>query len=93
MIGQEDLENGGLRMLEVDNRVILPELTHVRFIITSSDVIQGGVRFHYMDLKSGKSAASFLPFSGWALRPLKKNNGGKTLKLRETPKARITKLR
>jgi heme/copper-type cytochrome/quinol oxidase subunit 2 len=39
MIGQEDLENGGLRMLEVDNRVILPELTHVRFIITSSDVI------------------------------------------------------
>jgi cytochrome c oxidase subunit 2 len=26
-------------MLEVDNRVILPELTHVRFIITSADVI------------------------------------------------------
>ena len=26
-------------MLEVDNRVILPELTHVRFIITSGDVI------------------------------------------------------
>ena len=33
------LEEGGLRMLEVDNRVILPELTHVRFIITSGDVI------------------------------------------------------
>jgi heme/copper-type cytochrome/quinol oxidase subunit 2 len=30
---------GGLRMLEVDNRVILPELTHVRFIISSGDVI------------------------------------------------------
>jgi cytochrome c oxidase subunit 2 len=26
-------------MLEVDNRVILPELTHVRFIITAADVI------------------------------------------------------
>jgi len=26
-------------MLEVDNRVILPELTHVRFIITAGDVI------------------------------------------------------
>jgi cytochrome c oxidase subunit 2 len=39
MIPEEDLEDGGLRMLEVDNRVILPELTHVRFIITSSDVI------------------------------------------------------
>jgi heme/copper-type cytochrome/quinol oxidase subunit 2 len=39
MIPEEDLEDGGLRMLEVDNRVILPELTHVRFIITSADVI------------------------------------------------------
>jgi cytochrome c oxidase subunit 2 len=26
-------------MLEVDNRVILPELTHVRVVITSGDVI------------------------------------------------------
>ena len=26
-------------MLEVDNRVILPELTHVRFIVTGADVI------------------------------------------------------
>jgi cytochrome c oxidase subunit 2 len=26
-------------MLEVDNRVILPELTHIRFIVTSGDVI------------------------------------------------------
>jgi cytochrome c oxidase subunit 2 len=36
---EEDLEEGGLRMLEVDNRVILPELTHVRFVVTSADVI------------------------------------------------------
>jgi cytochrome c oxidase subunit 2 len=26
-------------MLEVDNRVILPEETHIRFVITSGDVI------------------------------------------------------
>lgn len=39
MIPEEDLEDGGLRMLEVDNRVILPELTHIRFIITAADVI------------------------------------------------------
>jgi cytochrome c oxidase subunit 2 len=39
MLPEEDLEEGGLRMLEVDNRVILPELTHVRFVITAADVI------------------------------------------------------
>jgi len=39
LIPEPDLENGGLRMLEVDNRVILPELTHVRFIVTAGDVI------------------------------------------------------
>jgi cytochrome c oxidase subunit II len=39
MVPESDLEEGGLRMLEVDNRVILPELTHVRFIISSGDVI------------------------------------------------------
>lgn len=39
IIPDSDLEEGKLRMLEVDNRVILPELTHVRFIITSGDVI------------------------------------------------------
>lgn len=39
IVPESDLEQGGLRMLEVDNRVILPELTHVRFIITAGDVI------------------------------------------------------
>jgi cytochrome c oxidase subunit II len=39
IIPESDLVEGALRMLEVDNRVILPELTHVRFIITSGDVI------------------------------------------------------
>jgi len=39
MLPEEDLEQGGLRMLEVDNRVVLPELTHVRFVVTAADVI------------------------------------------------------
>lgn len=39
LVPESDLEKGGLRMLEVDNRIILPELTHVRFIVTSADVI------------------------------------------------------
>ena len=39
IVPESDLEEGTLRMLEVDNRVILPELTHVRFIITAGDVI------------------------------------------------------
>lgn len=39
LVPEADLEEGALRMLEVDNRVIIPELTHVRFIITAADVI------------------------------------------------------
>jgi len=39
IVPESDLEEGALRMLEVDNRVIIPELTHVRFIITAGDVI------------------------------------------------------
>lgn len=39
LVPESDLENGALRMLEVDNRLIIPELTHVRFIATSADVI------------------------------------------------------
>ena len=39
LVPESDLEDGALRMLEVDNRIILPELTHVRFIITAADVI------------------------------------------------------
>ena len=39
IIPENDLEKGSLRMLEVDNRVILPELTHVRFVVEGADVI------------------------------------------------------
>ena len=39
LVPESDLQDGALRMLEVDNRVIIPELTHVRFIVTGADVI------------------------------------------------------
>lgn len=39
LVPESDLEDGKLRMLEVDNRVILPEITHTRFIVSSGDVI------------------------------------------------------
>jgi ubiquinol-cytochrome c reductase cytochrome b subunit len=39
LVPESDIEDGALRMLEVDNRIILPELTHIRFIITAADVI------------------------------------------------------
>jgi len=39
LVPSSDLEKGGLRMLEVDNRVIVPEITHTRFILTAADVI------------------------------------------------------
>ena|SRR5437660_8749979 len=39
LVPEEDLEDGALRMLEVDNRIILPEVTLVRFILTAADVI------------------------------------------------------
>jgi heme/copper-type cytochrome/quinol oxidase subunit 2 len=39
LVPESDLEKGGLRMLEVDNRIILPELTHTRFMISAADVI------------------------------------------------------
>lgn len=39
LVPESDLELGGFRMLEVDNRIILPELTHTRFMISAADVI------------------------------------------------------
>jgi cytochrome c oxidase subunit 2 len=39
MIPEEDLELGQLRLLETDNRLIVPANTHVRMIITSADVL------------------------------------------------------
>jgi cytochrome c oxidase subunit 2 len=39
MVPEDDLELGQLRLLEVDNRVVLPVATHIRVIISSADVI------------------------------------------------------
>ncbi len=39
MVPEADLEVGQYRLLEVDNPIVLPENTHVRVIVTSSDVL------------------------------------------------------
>lgn len=39
MIPDTDLKLGLLRLLEVDNRLILPTCTHIRVLITSTDVL------------------------------------------------------
>ncbi|GAC92498.1 cytochrome oxidase subunit 2 [Pseudozyma hubeiensis SY62] len=39
MVPETDLENGQLRLLDVDNRVVVPIDTHIRFIVTGADVI------------------------------------------------------
>jgi len=39
MVPESDLEEGQLRLLAVDSNLIVPVNTHIRFIITSTDVI------------------------------------------------------
>ena len=39
MVPESDLELGQFRLLDVDNRVVIPVDTHVRFIVTGQDVI------------------------------------------------------
>jgi len=39
MVSDDDLGIGQLRLLEVDNRVILPSNTHIRALVTSTDVL------------------------------------------------------
>nr|YP_009317604.1 cytochrome c oxidase subunit 2 [Pterocladia mexicana]YP_009317650.1 cytochrome c oxidase subunit 2 [Pterocladia robusta]YP_011017039.1 cytochrome c oxidase subunit 2 [Pterocladiella capillacea]AOX49056.1 cytochrome c oxidase subunit 2 [Pterocladia mexicana]AOX49102.1 cytochrome c oxidase subunit 2 [Pterocladia robusta]WQB61717.1 cytochrome c oxidase subunit 2 [Pterocladiella capillacea] len=39
MIPEEDLEIGQLRLLEVDNRMVIPINTHVRLIVSAADVL------------------------------------------------------
>ena len=39
MIPDDELELGQLRLLEVDNRVVVPVNTHIRVIITAADVL------------------------------------------------------
>jgi cytochrome c oxidase subunit 2 len=39
MVQEDDLEKGHFRLLEVDNRVVLPTEVHIRVLITASDVL------------------------------------------------------
>jgi cytochrome c oxidase subunit 2 len=39
MVQENDLTKGAFRLLEVDNRVMLPKKTHIRLLITSADVL------------------------------------------------------
>lgn len=39
MIAEDDLTKGHLRLLEVDRRVVLPEKTHIRILVTAADVL------------------------------------------------------
>jgi heme/copper-type cytochrome/quinol oxidase subunit 2 len=39
MISTNDLEIGTFRLLEVDNRIVLPINTHIRLLITAADVL------------------------------------------------------
>jgi len=39
MVLDEDLTKGSYRLLEVDNRVVLPEQTPIRLLVTSNDVL------------------------------------------------------
>lgn len=39
MVPESDLEEGQLRLLEVDERIVVPTNTHIRLIITAADVL------------------------------------------------------
>jgi cytochrome c oxidase subunit 2 len=39
MIQEDELTGGSLRLLEVDNRVVLPVKTHIRILVTAADVL------------------------------------------------------
>jgi heme/copper-type cytochrome/quinol oxidase subunit 2 len=39
MLATSDLIKGSFRLLEVDNRVVLPVNTHIRVLITAADVL------------------------------------------------------
>jgi len=39
MVPEDELLVGTLRLLEVDNRVVLPLNTHIRVLVTAADVL------------------------------------------------------
>nr|CAA06892.1 cytochrome oxidase subunit II [Acorus calamus] len=64
MITEDDLELGQSRLLEVDNRVVLPANTHLRMIVTSADVPHSwavpssGVKCHAVPGRSNQTSIS-----------------------------------
>ncbi|CAH1426773.1 unnamed protein product [Lactuca virosa] len=61
-IPEDDLELGQLRLLEVDNRVVVPAKSHLRIIVTSADVLHSwavpspGVKCDILYLKDRPTA-------------------------------------
>jgi heme/copper-type cytochrome/quinol oxidase subunit 2 len=39
MIPEDELETGQLRLLEVDNHIVVPINTHIRIIVSAADVL------------------------------------------------------
>lgn len=39
MVPSNSLDEGGFRLLEVDNRIVLPFFTQIRLLVTAADVI------------------------------------------------------
>ena len=39
MVPEDELNDGELRLLEVDNRIVLPVNTHIRVLVTAADVL------------------------------------------------------
>ena len=56
-------------MLDVDERVIIPEITHARFITTSADVIHKSEIRHFTgcvkESNSGKALKLLIPNCSW----------------------------
>lgn len=69
MIPDNDLEVGQLRLLDVDNRVIVPVDTHIRFIVTGTDVIHD-FAIPALGLKIDAVPGNFVYYT--RVKPLKK---------------------
>ena len=63
IIPESDLEKGRLRMLEVDNRVVIPELTHTRFVVSRADVIHCRINHQYIWIEREHTLANVLNYA------------------------------
>ena len=50
MVAEDELEHGELRLLEVDNRIVLPVNTHLRLLVTAADVLHSFATVSYTHL-------------------------------------------